>query len=367
MAKEIVITIDSREVRCPEGASVLVAADGAGIYLPRLCFHPDLPPGPGTKANGRIYRSGELIAAGGTDDPLYHGCNLCVVEIEGRGPSPACATLAQEGMVVHSDTAEVKELRRANLARIMALHPHACLSCSERFGCDRGSCTGGVIKNARCCPKFDNCEFQRLSEYVTVKNDVVQYAFRDLPIAETPFFTLDPNLCIGCARCVRACEKVSGKRAMGFSLRNGEFIIGTVEASHRESGCVFCGACVAVCPTGALVAKGVPWKKKDALRFASVKLPPEDYRALTDENIDAAPQASGVYQLIDERGTILYIKGADDIRQDLREMAKTVDKARFFTFELHGMFSMRENEMLQKFLNKHGKLPEVNNEIADLY
>jgi predicted molibdopterin-dependent oxidoreductase YjgC len=367
VGKEITISIDNHEVRSQEGASIIEAADRVGIYIPRLCYHPDVPPGPGTKANGRIYRSGELIAAGGADDAEYHGCNLCVVEIAGRGDCQACATLAQEGMVIASNTPRIREKRKESLARIIALHPHACLSCSERSGCDRGSCTQGVIKNARCCPKFDNCEFQLVSEYIEVKNDVTQYTFRNLPLTETPFFTLDPNLCVGCARCVRACERVSGKQVMGFVFRNGEFVVGTAETSHKESGCVYCGACVAVCPTGALMDKGLPWKKKAELKLAPVILPPEDDLELTEENIKKVPEASGVYQLLNEKQEVIYIRGADNIRMDLEEKWQTVEKARFFRYEEHGMYTMRENEMVEKFLKKYGKLPEVNNEISDLY
>jgi ferredoxin len=206
-----------------------------------------------------------------------------------------------------------------------------------------------------------------VSEYIEVKNDVTQYTFRNLPLTETPFFTLDPNLCVGCARCVRACERVSGKQVMGFVFRNGEFVVGTAETSHKESGCVYCGACVAVCPTGALMDKGLPWKKKAELKLAPVILPPEDDLELTEENIKKVPEASGVYQLLNEKQEVIYIRGADNIRMDLEEKWQTVEKARFFRYEEHGMYTMRENEMVEKFLKKYGKLPEVNNEISDLY
>jgi formate dehydrogenase beta subunit len=367
MGTDIIITIDNHEVHCQEGTSILSAADTAGIYIPRLCYHPDLLPGPGTKAESRVYRHVEIIGDKSPESSTYHGCNVCIVEIEGRGPVPSCATLVEDGMVIYSETPTVRELRRNNLARILSLHPHACLLCSEKAGCDRGTCPQGEAKQGRCCPNFGDCEFQKVCEYVTIKEDVSQYLFRDLPIADTPFFTVNSNLCIGCTRCIRACEKMQGKRVIGFTYHEGEFIFGTIGPSHKESGCVFCGACVAVCPTGALMDKGLPWKKKEKLTLAPVMLPPEENLEFTEENIQKVPEVNGVYHLFDENREIIFIRGADNVRTDLLEKLRSMEKARFFRYEEHGMYTMIENEMLGNFLKKYGRLPEVNNEIADLY
>jgi ferredoxin len=367
MAKEITISIDNRGIRCREGISILEAADKAGIYIPRLCYYPDLPPGPGTKADARVYRHGEINADNNPDHKTYTGCDICIVEIEGKGDFQSCSTLVEDGMVIYSDAPRVKELRKNNLARIISLHPHACLLCSENAGCDRDGCSQGVKKEGRCCSKFDDCEFQKVCEYITIKEDVSQYDFNDIPVVDTPLFTSNGNLCIGCTRCVRACEKMQGKRVIGFTYNNEGFVLGTTGPSYKESGCVYCGACVAVCPTGALMDKGLVWKKKAQLKLASIILPPEDDRELTEENINKIPVISGVYQLLDEKREIIFIHGADNIGDDLREKVKSVEKARFFRYEEHGMYSMRENEMLEKFLKKYGALPEVNNEISDLY
>jgi predicted molibdopterin-dependent oxidoreductase YjgC len=367
VAKEITITIDNRVIRCREGTSILEAADQAGIYIPRLCYYPDLPPGPGTKAEPLVYRHGEINADNNPDNKTYSGCNICIVEIQGKGDFQSCATLVEDGMVVFSETTRVKEIRRNNLARIISLHPHACVLCSENGGCDREECSQGVQKQSRCCSKFDDCEFQKVCEYVTIRENVSQYIFKDIPVVDTPLFTSNSNLCIGCTRCIRACGKTQGKRIVGFTYHNEEFVLGTIGPSYKESGCVFCGACVAVCPTGALMDKGFAWKKKAELNLASVILPPEDDLEVTEENINKIPEINGVYELIDEKREIIFIHGADNIRRDLQEKVKSVEKARFFRYEEYGMYSMRENEMLEKFLKKYGTMPEVNNEISDLY
>ncbi len=367
MGNEVTLTIDSRVVRAEEGTSILSAADKAGIYIPRLCFHPELPQGPGTKADFRVYRHGEICGDPTAGSAHYNGCDICVVEVEGRGRVQSCATPVEDGMVIHSNTAAVGESRITNLAHLISIHPHACILCSENSGCDRGTCPQGEEQHGRCCPKFDNCEFQKVSEYVTIKEDVSQYIYREIPVVETPLFTINSNLCIGCTRCVRACEKLQGKRVIGFTYHDGEFAMGTIGPSHKESGCVYCGACVAVCPTGAIMDKGKPWKKKELLNFAPVILPPEHNLEFTEQNINEVPEINGVYLLLDEKLDIIFIRGADNLRVDLLEKLQSVRNARFFRFEEHGMFTSRENEMLQAFLKKHGRLPEVNNEISDLY
>jgi predicted molibdopterin-dependent oxidoreductase YjgC len=367
MGKEITISIDNREIQSREGASILEAADQEGIYIPRLCYHPDLPHGPGVKAEHQVYRCGDVCASDNSPDSTYEGCNICVVEVEGRGPSQSCATPVENDMIIYSDTDAVRELRKEHLARIISDHPHACILCSENEGCDREECTQGVEKYERCCEKFDLCEFRKVSEYVNIRHDVSKYIYRSLPVSDTALFTADPNLCIGCTRCVRACEKSNGKGIIGFVYNNGEFIMGTRASSYKESGCVYCGACVEVCPTGALMDKGLPWKKKAKLDLVSVILPPENRIEITEENIEKVPKVSGVCQLIDENNTVILIRGASNMRMDLREQLKSVEKARFFRYEEHGMYTMRETEMLEKFLKQHGTLPEVNDEIADLY
>jgi len=260
------LTIDDIEVEVEEGGTVLQAAWAAGIYIPALCAHPDLPPAPGMKPDRVVYLGGQPYE-GSDADRDYPGCGLCVVEVEGmEGPRTSCDLRAMAGMVVHTGTPAVQELRRDNLRAMLARHPHACLTCSQREGCSPfESCPNSLPVGERCCPKLGYCEIQAVAGYVGVRDDTPRYSPRGLPTkSDEPLFTQDYNLCIGCLRCVRACRDLRGVEALGFVIRDGEVLAGPLAPSLKESGCKFCGACVEVCPTGALLDVGVKRSEREA-------------------------------------------------------------------------------------------------------
>jgi len=116
-----------------------------------------------------------------------------------------------------------------------------------------------VPVNERCCDKFGNCELERVAEYIGIEEDVPRYSFRELPVEDAPLFIRDHNLCISCGRCVRVCRDVRGMEALGIVYNGDEYIVGTLGSSLEESECRFCSACVAVCPTGALMDKDLRW------------------------------------------------------------------------------------------------------------
>ncbi|MDI6856618.1 MAG: FAD-dependent oxidoreductase, partial [Candidatus Thermoplasmatota archaeon] len=258
MKKMITLTIDDVEVKVEESSTVLDAAKSVGIYIPALCAHPNLPPAIGMKPGNAIYRGNELVRNSFPKE--FEGCKLCVVEIEGaQTTSLACNTFVTEGMVVHTNTPRLKELRRDNLAQILANHPHACLTCAEREGCSREPCSLNVPVNERCCPKLGRCELQKVAEYIGIKPELTRYQSRGLPsLKDEPLFERDYNLCIGCLRCVRVCKDIRGVGALDFVWNGSEFVVGTISsASLKDSDCKFCGACVEVCPTGALTDKKI--------------------------------------------------------------------------------------------------------------
>jgi len=265
---EITLTINGESVTVPEGTTIMEAADKLGVYIPRLCSHPDLPTSKGLKPNEFIYRGNEKIL--NDEDKEYEGCKLCIVKVEGiDGFVTSCNTEAKDGMVVTTDSEEIKKQRKDNLFPILKDHPHACLLCAQQEGCTRLTCSSDVPEEERCCVKLGNCEVQRIANYIGIREDMPKYVPAGLPILDDePLFTRDYNLCIGCTRCVRVCREVRGIEAIGFVFKNGKIIVGTTTSpTLAESGCKFCTACVEVCPTGALLDKRLfkPGEKEDVL------------------------------------------------------------------------------------------------------
>ena len=243
MAEErITFTIDGVEVKARRDQTVLEAAIEAGIYIPYLCYHPGMKP--------------------------FAACRMCVVEVEnGRGFPASCTLPVAEGMKVRNESSQVHELRRDVMELLIADHPHGCLTCHRVDLCGpQDVCLRHVAVNDRCvtCPKNERCELKDTVRYLGMEMESpLEYKYRDLPV-ETgdPFYDRDYNLCIVCGRCVRVCEEVRGDNAITFTERAGQALVGTsAGTSLLESGCEFCGACLDVCPVGALVESDHKWEK----------------------------------------------------------------------------------------------------------
>jgi NADPH-dependent glutamate synthase beta subunit-like oxidoreductase len=251
--KEVRILIDGNEVRVSAGTTILAAAADREIYIPSLCAHPDLPPVNGLRGKPFVFRGEEQIFA---EDPdaVWDGCGLCVVEADGEVVR-ACATEVTDGMQVVTQSEALVAQRRENLARVLLTHPHACLVCAQAEGCTRTQCSSNVPEDERCCELLGSCELERLAHYVGIPPDLPRYSPRGLPVLDQePFFIHNTELCIGCLRCVRVCQDLRGVGTLGFVFVDGQPVVGTtVGPTRAESHCRFCGACVEVCPTGALM------------------------------------------------------------------------------------------------------------------
>lgn len=264
---KIKFRIGENDVEAEEGQTILEASLAAGVYIPHLCFHPDLPPFKDIAPKDTCYRGEEMYRTD-SQDKEYQGCGLCHVEIKGiEEPVPSCITKIEQGMEVAVSTPDLDALRRDKLSSILSRHPHACLTCAQREGCSLTQCSTNVPEEERCCPQFDFCELRKVSEHIGIKQDITRYVPPQFYIEEDkPLFIRDYNLCIGCLRCVRVCESVIGAKALGYAITKDEIIVGSNQPSLEDSGCRFCGACVEVCPTGALRDKELkPGDRKEAL------------------------------------------------------------------------------------------------------
>ena len=134
--EKILLTINDQQVEATRGMTVLEAATSVGIYIPTLCYFPDLEP--------------------------YGGCRLCVVEIENvRGLPTSCTTPATDGMVVHTESAAINDVRRTALELLLTNHPCECLECHRRERCGPYDvCLRHVAVTDRCvvCPANGQCE-----------------------------------------------------------------------------------------------------------------------------------------------------------------------------------------------------------------
>jgi predicted molibdopterin-dependent oxidoreductase YjgC len=209
--KTISLIIDGVKVEAPQGATVLEAAQKAGLYIPTLCYDSDLKP--------------------------YGACRLCIVEIEKtRGLPTSCTTEATNGMVVYTETPAVNQSRRITMELIMANHHGDCLTCA----------------------KNQNCELQKVARYLGIEQahfDRLRKSTRIVPVDDSnPAYIRDMNKCILCARCVRACHEVTGIDAIDLAYRGNLATVSTFgDNPILLSRCETCGECVSRCPTGALV------------------------------------------------------------------------------------------------------------------
>jgi predicted molibdopterin-dependent oxidoreductase YjgC len=213
----ITLTIDGIEVTVERGASILEAAEKAGVRIPTLCHDKRLIP--------------------------FGACRMCVVELKGRrGLVPACFNPARNGMEVLTQTPTVIEARRLQLQLLLRQHPLDCPVCEAGGACQ--------LQNLVFEYDVDKLPFPRQEPKGSL--DLASHLIKR-----------DMSRCVLCGCCVRICNEVQGVNEISFVNRGIRTEIST--DFGRPLDCEFCGQCVSACPVGAMVAKHLgpiarPWE-----------------------------------------------------------------------------------------------------------
>ena len=203
------LTIDGRRVPINGERNLLEVIRKAGIDLPTFCYHSDLS--------------------------VYGACRLCIVEVEGRGIQGACSTPAEPGLVVRTQTQEIRDIRKISVELLLANHDQQCTT----------------------CPKSTSCQLQALSRKLGVTEVRFKPVHKPQPVdLSSQSLVRDPNGCVLCGDCTRVCSEIQGIGAIDFAFRGSHAAV--LPSFGKNLGmveCVNCGQCAAVCPTGALTPK----------------------------------------------------------------------------------------------------------------
>lgn len=233
MSDLICVSIDDRPVEVPTGASILEAAKAAGVEIPTLCYHKDLLP------DG--------------------SCRFCTVEVQtvgGKKLVTACTERVLPGMRIATHSPQVVETRRFLLSLLLEKHKKSCFSCEKAEDCihrRRPFCN--YDNSCYTCPKVEECKLRAYCIEYGVTSGACGDLRKEEPVNDqSQVFLHDPNRCILCRRCVRACREARGDgRMIAVDGRGSDARI--ILCLRPEANCGECMKCVEVCPTGALVRK----------------------------------------------------------------------------------------------------------------
>ena len=236
------LKIDDKDVCVKDGTTILEAAKQVGVDIPTLCFLKE------------VNEVGD--------------CRMCIVEVEGRrGFATSCIEKVQEGMVVHTNTPNVVDSRRAILDLIVSNHNRDCLTC---------------IRNG-------NCELQDLCKKFNIRKveydgEKTEHEIDD----KSPSIVRDFSKCILCRRCISTCKKIQEIGAIDCTNRGFDSCISTTyNNSLSDVNCTFCGQCIEACPVGALHEKeniDEVWAKlKDSETYVIAQTAPAVRVALGEE------------------------------------------------------------------------------------
>jgi NADH-quinone oxidoreductase subunit G len=216
---DVTLTVDGKKLTAPAGTLLIEACKSVGIEVPSFCYYPNLS--------------------------LQGACRMCLVKVE-KMPKlqTACTTVVSEGMVVTTDSPEVKQARKSMLEMLLANHPLDCPVCDAGGECELQDMTFS----------YGAAE----SKFIDIKNHKDEQQW-------SPVVYFDRPRCILCYRCVRVCGEGMDVWALGVQNRGVASLIAPNKEDHLE--CEECGMCIDICPVGALTSgayryKTRPWEMK---------------------------------------------------------------------------------------------------------
>lgn len=220
------MTIDGRKVEFTDERNVLSVIRKAGINLPTLCYHSEVS--------------------------TFGACRLCTVEDDKGKTFASCSEEPRDGMVIYTNTGRIKKYRKLIVELLLAAH---CRDCTT-------------------CVKSSECVLQDLAHRMNITNVRFQNTREQRPLDESsPSLVRDPNKCILCGDCVRACEEIQGIGALGFAFRGTDaMVMPAFNKKIAETNCVNCGQCRVFCPTGAISIKTHMEQVWDALTDPNVRV-----------------------------------------------------------------------------------------------
>ena len=204
------LTIDDKQISFNNERNLLEVIRNANITLPTFCYHSELS--------------------------IYGACRLCVVNIEGRGIQTACTMPPEEGMIVRTNTQQLRTIRKNIIELLLASEEHNCTTCAKSMRC----------KLQTMAKELNVTEVRYKSTSETLK---------PLDLSSSALVR-DPNKCILCGDCVRACAEIQGIGAIDFSGRGANaMVVPAFNKGLAEVDCVDCGQCSRVCPTAAILPR----------------------------------------------------------------------------------------------------------------
>ena len=213
------VTVDGTEVALESGSTLLDALDRIETddYVPALCQYGREEIGPRSE------------------------CRTCMVDTEEYGIVPACSFPAEDGLTVRTAAREAAEARDVNLDLVLSDHNLRCTTCGKNGRCElQDASIENEVEEPRYGVLDDRDEYEPLDD-------------------SSPFIQIDRNKCILCNRCVESCNDVQVEGVLRIEGTGKDTRIGFQNGAETmaDSTCVSCGHCVTVCPTGALVEKGI--------------------------------------------------------------------------------------------------------------